>query len=339
MLTQRAATEGGSNFWNGSTGKWAGERLMRALAAGRQLTTAELRTCDTLRKDEWKQLDDALIEEATIRLRVVAAVLGAGLTIPIRNAMGKTVFEYEKVTDMNPADVSMDGVVRTEQDRVEFTLSQMPLPLTHKDFWLNLRTLSASRERGESLDTTQTRTAGRLVAEKTENIFINGSSKKFGGLSIFGLKTHPDRNLTSFKGNVHWGVVTKTGEDMLEDLLTNVASAEGDRMFGPYWIIVPRDAAPQLEKDFKANSDKTTRQRLSEVDGIRQIIVSDQLASDNLLFVQATLDVVAFLDGIPLQTIQWDIEGGMIINFKAFMMGLPLIRSDATGRSGVVHMT
>ena len=164
--------QGSDTFWNGSTGKWAGERLLAALSAGRELTAAELRDCGTLRKDEWKQLDTALIEEATLRLRVVAAVLGAGLTIPIENAMGKTVHEYEKVTDMNPAQITMDGVVRTEQDRVEFSLHQTPLPLTHKDFWLNLRTLSASRTRGESLDTTQVRTAGRLVSEKTEEVFI-----------------------------------------------------------------------------------------------------------------------------------------------------------------------
>ena len=95
----------------------------------------------------------------------------------------------------------------------------------------------------------------------------------------------------------------------------------------------------KLKEILRIVAIKPIRTRLLEVDGISQIIISDLLPSDNMLMVQSSLDVVAFLDGIPLQAIQWDIEGGMIINFKAFMMGLPLIRSDAQGRCGIVHMT
>jgi hypothetical protein len=36
--------------------------------------------------------------------------------------------------------------------------------------------------------------------------------------------------------------------------------------------------------------------------------------------------------------VQWDIHGGFQINFKAFTIQVPLIRADAQGRSGIVHM-
>jgi uncharacterized linocin/CFP29 family protein len=333
-----AVTQSGREIWAGSSGKWAGEQWLKAMKAGKGITAAALRVADTLRKDEWKAFDEALVEEATIRLRGVGDLLNANLTISVANGLGKTMLEYEKVTDMNPAEVSMDGVVRSENDRQEFTLDSIPLPITHKDFTINLRTLSASRERGESLDTTQVRTAGRLIAEETERMLFQGG-KVFQGKTIYGYTTHPNRNTVGFGGAEAWSATGKSGEEVLVDLLTLIGMAETDRMFGPYWLYVSRNASTKLEEDFKANSDKTIRQRLMEVDGVRAIQTVDQLPADNVVLVQATRDVVVMVNGLNLQTVQWDIEGGFRINFKGFQIMLPLIRADAQGRSGVQHMS
>ena len=45
--------------------------------------------------------------------------------------------------------------------------------------------------------------------------------------------THPDRNLTTFTGDKHWGDASKSGSDMLLDLFLNIKALEEDRMFGP----------------------------------------------------------------------------------------------------------
>lgn len=339
--------EEGKSFFSGSSGRWAGEQMARAVSSGQSLNPnclrlmqdagpAELRALATLRKDEWIHLDNALVEEGMIRLKGVADLMAAGLSINVPNAMGKTVFQYENVTDMNPAQVSLDGAVMTEQDRQEFDIGNLPLPITHKDFFINLRTLTASRERGESLDTTQVRTAGRLVAEETERMLYLGG-KTFGGNTIYGYLTHPNRNLTTWGTGV-WSAAARTGEQILLDVLTMIAAAEADRFYGPYWLYIPRNTSTKFEEDFKDNSDKTIRQRISEVDGIRAIQVVDQLTADNIVLVQATIDVAAMVEGVPLQTVQWDVSGGFIINFKAFQIAIPLIRADAQGRSGVVHM-
>ena len=335
---KHAAVQGGGDFWGGASGRWAGERLIEAMDAGRQISPSELRTNTTLRKDEWTAFDEALVEEGIIRLRGVADLIAAGLTIPVANAMGKTTLEYEKVTDMEPAGVSLSGVPRTEDDRVEFELDSVPLPITHKDFDLNLRTLVASRNRGEALDTTQARVAGRMVAERQEQmLFLGGPT--FAGKAIYGYTNHPDRNPVSFVTNGSWELTAKTGGNILEDVLTCIAAAETDRYFGPYWLYVPSNYSLKLEEDFKANSDKTIRQRLMEIDRLQSIKTVDQLTASNVILVQATRDVTALVMGEPLQSVQWDIEGGFIIKFKAFTIQIPLIRSDAQNRSGVVHLT
>jgi uncharacterized linocin/CFP29 family protein len=326
--------DGGKLFWGGASGRWAGEQLLRALQNNVPLTPQVLRTLDTLRKDEWIEFDEALVRAAVIRLRGVADLRALGLTRPARGGLGKTVFQWEKVTDMEPAQVSMDGMARTENDRQEFELSSLPLPIIHKDFFLNLRTLLASRERGETLDTTQIETAGRLIAERLELMLFQGGPT-FAGLPIYGYTTHPNRNQQPFITNGAWDQAAKTGENILADVLAAIGKLEADRMYGPYGLYVPSGFSLHLEEDFKANSDKTIRQRLLEVDRLQFINVADQCPANKCVLVQLTPDVITLVDGEPLQTIQWDIQGGFQINFKGFMMSVPLIRVDSEERCGV----
>jgi hypothetical protein len=336
--SQGAAVTGGANFYSGSSGVWAGQRFLEYLEEHGTISPAALRTLETLRKDEWISYDEALVAEGQIRLRAVADLVNAGLVATIPNGLGKTVRQWEKITDMEPAQHSLDGNVMSEDDRQEFSLESLPLPITHKDFSLNIRTLMASRERGESLDVTQARTAGRLVAEATEALLINGSSKVYGGLPIYGYTTHPHRNTGTFGTGGAWSG-TKTGEQILADALTMKGGLETDRMYGPYAIYVPAASSTILDEDFKANGDKTTRMRLLEIDGIQSIQVCDQLATGSVVMVQLTSDVAEMVEGEPLQTVQWDIHGGFRIRFKAFTIMVPLVKSDAQARSGVYVMT
>jgi uncharacterized linocin/CFP29 family protein len=328
MNQNGAALDGGKQFWGGGSGKWAGEQLIRALSEGQEISPAILRTAGVLRKDEWVAFDEALIEEATTRLRGVADLISAGLTMNIPNSMGKTILEYEKIGQMGDATVSLDGLAATENDLAEFSLSSLPLPITHKDFFINLRKLTASRGRGEALDTTQIRMAGRKIAEAQETMLFNGG-KTFGGFPIYGYTNHPNRNTESFGTNGAWSAAAKTGQNILDDVLTMIAASEDANMYGPWVIYVPRDASTKLENDFKANVTQSIRQRIMQVSGVSDVRIADSLATGNVLLVQSE----------PLQTVQWDIQGGFAVNFKAFQIQVPLVRADSAGQSGIVHMT
>jgi len=330
-------------FGNGNSGQWATKQLKAAAMSGKALSASALRTLDTLRHEEWKFFDQALLEEAKIRLVGVADLMTAGLVRPVPNALGKTVFGYEKITDMDEATISLDGRARTTNDKQEFELSQIPLPITHKDFFLNLRQLAASRNTGEPLDTTQVRTAGRVVSERAEKMLFQGGPV-FGGLPIYGYMTHPDRiTSVTFDGGKDWGDATKTGPSYLNDLLDALTALSANRMHGPFWVYVPTDAGVVLDNDYVptagTNSTGTIRNRLAAVNSVAAIRVADQLPSGNVIIVQATSDVTTWVNGEGLQTIQWDEGGGFTINFKAFQIGVPLIRSDAANRSGVCHLT
>lgn len=331
----KVSVQDGNKFWGGSSGRWAGEALLKALQEGKPLTPAALRSLDTLRKNEWQEYDEALVEAALIRLRAVADLIGLGLTRPITGGFGKTVYQYEKINGMLPAAVSIDGMAKTDNDRQEFSLDGIPLPIIHKDFYLNLRTLTASRERGEALDTTQVRMAGRVIAEKQESMLFSGGPT-FAGLPIYGLCNHPDVNRVQYVSSGElWSNAGHDGNDILADVLAAITKLEAARMYGPYLVYVPTGYSVKLEDDFKALGTQTIRQRLESISSIKKVSVADQCPAGKVVVVQATIDTVALVQGEPLQTLQWDIEGGFQINFKGFTISIPLVRSDSEGRCGV----
>ena len=323
-----------------SGGRWATSQLKALAAAGKDLTTAVLRTADTLRHEDWKFFDDVLQQEALIRLVGVGDLISRGLTKSVPNSLGKMVYDYEKVTFMDPAEVSLDGVSRTPNDVQEFSLSGLPLPITHKDFFLNLRQLSASRNSNTPLDTIQAATAGRVVSEKAEQMLFQGG-KTFGGLTIYGYTTFPQRSTGDFNGGKSWDDATKAGTSYLTDVLNALTRMSGQRQYGPFIIYVPTDAGVIIEGDFEPLSANpiTIRERILKISQIADIRVADQLPTGNVIFSQLTADNVVWVQGEPLQTVQWDEGGGFTINFKAFQIAVPLFRADAAGRSGTLHMS
>jgi uncharacterized linocin/CFP29 family protein len=332
------ADDGARFMQSGSnSGRWANQRFLEALNEGRWPTAKELRTAEVLRNEEWKFFDTEVIREAQLRLRGVGDLIAAGLFKRIPNSMAKTVYQYDKGGDMDPAIVSLDGVSRSENDRIEYTAAGLPLPITHKDWYLNLRMLAASRLGGEPLDTTYSAVAGRKVADETERMLFRGG-KTFAGLTIYGYTTHPDRNTVSFGTGGSW-TGAKTGDQILTDVLTMIGLMEGDRQYGPFWLYIASNMSLKLNEDFKAASDKTIRDRLMEIEQLDRIAVADQLPASTAVLVQPSAETVQMLLGEDIQNIQWDTHGGFMLNFKVFQIAVPLIRSDIANRSGIVHMS
>lgn len=337
-IYEGASVSGYNDLMAGSQGRWAGEQLMAALENGGDFSPAILRTNGVLRKDEWIEFDRELIEGAVSRTQAVADLIAAGLTKPITNSMGKTVLNYDRFGDLSDATVSMDGMARTENDRPNYTPAQLPIPITHKDWRIHLRLLAASRlPGGEPLDTTMTRLSGRKIQEMQEKMLILGS-KQFAGLPIYGYTTHPARHTASFGTNGAWEAAAKTGDNFLADAQTMLAAMADQKQYGPFWIYVTGAASINLDKDFKANGSDTIRQRLLKLENVAGIKTLDFLPTGNVLMVQALRETVVLVQGEPLQTVQWDVNGGFGVDFKGFMIQVPLVRA-ITGQSGIFHMS
>lgn len=304
---------------------------------------AALRTNDVLRKDEWELLDRAVVQIARERLIATQDLFERDLILNVPNGMGITVVQHQEQSEFIAAEMTMDGVTRSNYDLLRFDLVSTPLPIIHRDFQLTARHLAASRNGGIPLDTSGIEEATRQVSEKIEDVLFNGQTSGdvlgFGSSSaqLFGYTNRTNRNTITLAQN--WDASGKTGEEILADVLSMITAAQADRMYGPYMLYVPTAYWVPLMDDFKANSDKTILQRLRELPNIIDVKVADKLTANNVLLVQMTRSNVDMAVGMQPTVVRWEEQGGMVINFKVMAIMVPRIKLDYGNRSGVVHLS
>jgi len=289
----------------------------------------------TLRKDEWKILDDAIVKAARQRLRAVADLRERGLQFTIPQGMGKTVLETETQSDISGATTSMDGLREAPADRPQFALNFLPLPIIHKDYHFTARQLATSRNGGSPLDTTMAELAGRRVAEEVERLLLGvAASFTFGGGTIYGYTNFPSRltkTITSPNATGYAATTTVTEVLQMRDQLTTALH------FGPYILYVSKSWDITLDDDFKAESDITLRERILRIGDIEDVRTLDFLTGFDMVMVQMQTDTVRLVVGMEMTTVQWETDGGLLQKFKVMTIMVPQLRADHNTNTGILH--
>lgn len=304
----------------------------------------------SLRKEQWIQMDKAVLRAARQRLRAVAD-LEASNTYSTPG-MSKLTLEYEAMSDPGEALVDMDGLAEGRQDSPLFKLRSIPLPITHADFWFSARRLAVSRNGGEALDTTMAEACGRRIAEKLENILIGnelgmvygtqtaGYGTHDGSSAIYGYTNHPNRvirtNFTAPTGS--------NPEATVANFLSAKQTMRQYKFYGPFMVYTSGDWDEYLDNDYArlggSNANMTLRERLKKIDGIQDVRSLDYLTSTfTMIFVQMTSDVARMINGMDISTVQWESQGGARVNFKVMCIKVPQIRFDYNGVAAVLHAT
>ena len=294
-------------------------------------------TSGTLRREEWMALDNAIVPIAQSRLNGINDLRSNGLVYNLGNPMGTTVLESHTSGDAFEAEMSMDGVSRSKGDRQTFGSVYLPIPIIHVDYDLNLRELEASRKLGNSIDTTSAERAARKVAEYLEGLLFLDKKYSFGGGTIYSYTNFEPRNLGTITS---WTGSSKTGKEIVQDIIEGKQLAVSKGYYGPYIVYVPNTYEGRLDEDYADNKGTNTiRERILKIANIKDVKVSDQLADDNVLIVQMTPDVVRLVNGMGIQNVEWKSEGNFVTNYKVMTIQVPQIRCDQDGKSGIVHLS
>jgi len=311
-------------------------------------TPLNVNATTTLRRDEWKQLDDAVMSIAETRLNGVQDLISKGLTYQLGNAMGTTVLEWHDTGDAMEADISMDGVHRGQGDRITYQHNYLPIPIIHVDYEINARVLAASRNLGNPLDTLSAERAGRKVADKLESMLFTNTSYSFGETdnrgrnSIYSYVNFPDRETLTITA---WTASAKTGVGIINDILAAKQKLINAMHYGPYVVYIPTAYETVLDEDYTGSTpdtsatNRTIRERILAIEKISEIKVVDTLPANNVLMVQMTPDVVRLVQGMGIQNIQMETEFGFVTKFKVLTIQVPQIRSDRNGKTGICHMS
>jgi uncharacterized linocin/CFP29 family protein len=303
-------------------------------------TNLPIQTNATLRRDEWINLDTTVLQISESRLNGVKDLMDKGLVYTLGNAMGTTVLEYEDISDALEAELTMDGITRAKNDRVDFQTVYLPIPIIHADYQINARQLASSRTRGNPLDTTMAERAARKVAERLESMLFTNTTYPYAGGTIYSYVNHPDRNQVTL--SVNWDASAKSSRDILDEVLSLKQAAIDAFHYGPYQLYIPTSYETVMDEDYEdtgtTSTNKTIRQRILDIENINGVKVVDTLPADNVLLVQMTQDVVRLVKGMDIQNIHWQEEGRFVNKYKVITIQVPQIRSDQEGNSGVVHL-
>lgn len=293
----------------------------------------------TLPYDTWKIFDTTVEETARERLRAIADLRSRGLVRNIPNAMGKTFIQWNKMSRLTPATISMDPARTSEFDRPDFDIESIPLPIIHKDLKFGLREMEESQSPGGMpLDTTSIALATEEVMDMAEKLLIGAvDSYSYGGKAVYGYRNHPDRNIYALADPTDVGWVA---EDTVADIIAMRQLAYGDRMYGPYMLYVSPAWDAFLDVDYSAaKGDNTLRDRIMAIRGIAGMETLDFLPDTEILMVRMNSSTVQELIGFDVQTFRWPEEGPFEMRFKVAAMLVPWIKSDPAGNSGIVHGT
>jgi len=311
-----------------------------ALQANAAQQAAQFRANSRLRKDEWKTLDERLVEIAQANLVLVDELRSRGLTV--NEDLATLIREWESTNEFDDADVDMSGETGASEDASTFTLNGTPLPIVHKSFHVKRRQLLASRRRGQGLDLSNQSKAARKVMEGLEDVLINGWDSTVDGYTVYGLTNHPDRNTVT---GSDWNDFTNNDADTVRGDILDAVEANEDANYGPegagYLFAGGRDAYQALRRwDTGTDQERGLLERLNEeLDMIQSWIRADYMADDEAVLFKPVPDVLELANASDIQNVEWESDSGWTMHMKVMASMTPIVKSDDDGNSGICHLT
>lgn len=315
-----------------------------------------------LTKDAWIQLDTAVMDVIRTELVLIADLIAAGLIHNITD-LGVTVSEWQRMKDMSTAQTDMAAETAGDEDALDFSLDGVPVPITHKDFRINIRQLLASLRSGNGLDTLSVNVATRKVRDRLEALAMLGTgSLTSGTYTIYGLTTHPQTSSDTADnyagGGAGSGDFTTVGNAY--NVIVGMLSTLSNKGYytGPVGVYVARTQYNELMKRYTDGSGQSQLTAILALLGegsggrIRYIKPSDDLTTGTLVMFALRMDVVDLgivnLAGgqvVPVQYSSMGELGGQPImsHFKVMGAMVPRIKAlyneAGTLVNGIVYAT
>lgn len=295
--------------------------------------TGVIANASALRHDEGIRYDREMLEVATLRLSMAQTLIGAGLSTDL-GGLGTILSYWQRSGDMTGADVDMSGATRAGQNSLTFDEVGVPIPIFHKEFYVDHRRLLMARAMGAPIDTQMIGISTRIVSQEFEtHLFAGLPNLRVGGSQVYGLLTHPDRNTITLTAS--W--VTTTADNILLDVERLATACYNDLYLGPYILVVAKDIWLKLQRDYSANKgDNTILDRIKANSYIKDVQVADYLTNGNVVMFQATKDVVDIAIAQAMTTIPWQ-TSPLQTEYKVMMAGAIRVKSEITGKSGICH--
>lgn len=287
--------------------------------------------------DAWRRID----ARATRIQRDVLAVFGrlaAANTTPM--SIGDLVSYFPKVSDSGEVHVSLDGRSEGPADQAVVSYAGTPVPIIDSFARFGWRQMEVMRKGGVGIDTESIANHQRKVAEKMEDMVLNGlSTVVVGGSTIYGLRNFPNRTT-----NTHGFTLTScTGAQWVTAMTAMAQGLIGDNAFGQVTVFLNySDWFYATSTEYAAGYPKKIIAVLQEIATIREIVPCSKVPTGDIIGV-AGLDSGewgSILSAMPMVTRpkqRLNPEDDYVFGVMAAVA--PQFRSDASDRSMIAHWT
>jgi hypothetical protein len=286
-------------------------------------------------KDVWGVWDREGVE---IQREVLSVFNDLAATVSMPMPIAKLVHHFQTISDSGTVNVSLDGRSKARTDQPVFNYYGTPLPIIDSTFSFGWRQMEAARSEGYSLDGAGRANAMFKVAEKLEDIVLNGDANVVvGGSQLYGLLNHPKRN-TDTHG---FDLSACTGPQWLAAVNKATAALYGDNFFTEPTIYVNiNDWKYARETDYSTSyANKTIAQRVLE-SGIAGVVPASKIAADTIVAVVKNRRTVQLLNGMPMTTrAQFRANPEDDYDFVTMAAAALEIKFDAANNCGVAVVT
>lgn len=260
-------------------------------------------------------------------------------TVPV--GVGDIVSYYPKITDSGEAHVSMDGRSSGLQDQANLQFVGTPVPVIDSFSRLGWRQMEVIRKQsGMGLDSESVANNARKVAEKLEDMAINGlSSIVVAGAPIYGLRTFPERSTDTHGFDLN----AATGANWVTAVGKVITQLEADNAYGKVTIFCNwGDWSYATRADYASGYPKTIAERLREIGQVAEFVPASNVPASELIGIN-NLDsgewggILSAMAPSSVAKNRLNAQDDYVQGHMA--MAAPQFRSDAGSRSQIAHVT
>ncbi|GLY59662.1 hypothetical protein Pcaca05_05200 [Pectobacterium carotovorum subsp. carotovorum] len=305
-------------------------------ANGRFIAFNELEgNASVLPRDVWGEWDRTAI---TIQRDVLAVFNDLAASVSRPMPLGKIIHYFMTLSDSGDVNVSLDGRGKAKTDQPVMAYEGTPLPIFDSELSFGWRQMLAAQTEGYSLDSDAIPNHQRKIAEKLEDLVLNGdSSVNVGGSTIYGLRNAPYRATGTHGLDLNGA----TGAQWVAAIKNLISLLHAKNFYAPVTIYLNySDWFYTTTTDYVANYPKTIFTRIMEIPGVQALIPASRVPANELLGVVKRPDVVQILNGMPMTIrpkVRQNPEDDYV--FTVLAAAAPQFKHDHIGQAGYVQVT
>ena len=291
----------------------------------------------TVRHEDFLVIKDKIIEVRQRKLNGIADLMSNGLSIPA--SIGDQLVGFENTNEFQEAEQDMNPTSFDNNDTT-FTKDFVPNPITHSSFSVPWRQQGFQYKNSKGMVASI-----RQVAEKVEKTLFLGNSGisvtfNATAFQIYGYTTHPNRGVDTISD---WTLTAST-EAIITETVTALglmfADQGGIKDENSVIMYVANDIWMNLQNDFKANSDKTVKDRLLQISQIKEVKPAEKLTNGNAILVEMedrTIELAVAQDIIVVPHVKTNPMASQ--HMTAYAAMVHKIHEDSNSNTGIMHLS